>query len=75
MAHCRLRELQTSRTLCLVGIENLAGRPTGPTDSDVRTIADVLYRAFSHNELHLVVACAHRNVTERACAQEDREVA
>ena len=61
MAHCRLRELQTSRTLCLVDIENLAGRPTGPTDSDVRTIADVLYRAFSHNELHLVVACAHRN--------------
>ena len=47
---------------CFLGdIENLAGRPTGPTCDDVRTIAAAVYKTFGHMELHPVVACAHRN--------------
>ena len=47
---------------CFLGdIENLAGRPTGPTCDDVRTIAAAVYKTFGHMELHPVVACAHCN--------------
>ena len=47
---------------CFLGdIENLAGRPTGPTCDDVRTIAAAVYETFGHMELHPVVACAHCN--------------
>ena len=51
----------TPRACFLGDIENLAGRPTGPTGDDVRAIAAAVYKTFGHMELHPVVACAHCN--------------
>ena len=51
----------TPRACFLGDIENLAGRPTGPTGDDVRAIAAAVYKTFGHMELHPVVACAHIN--------------
>ncbi len=51
----------TPRACFLGDIENLAGRPTGPTCDDVRDIAAAVYKTFGHMELHPVVACAHCN--------------
>ncbi len=51
------------RTLLIVDVENVAGRPTGPTGTDVRIIATALDRAFGHQQCHTVVACAHRNAS------------
>ena len=51
----------TPRACFLGDIENLAGRPTGPTCDDVRAIAAAVYKTFGHMELHPVVACAHCN--------------
>jgi len=49
------------RTLFLGDIENLAGRPTGPTDGDVVGIAAAVDRAFGHLDPQPVIACAHHN--------------
>ena len=51
----------TPRACFLGDIENLAGRPTGPTCDDVRAIVAAVYKTFGHMELHPVVACAHCN--------------
>ena len=54
--------IEPNQRACFLGdIENLAGRPTGPTCDDVRTIAAAVYKTFGHMELHPVVACAHCN--------------
>ena len=49
------------RTQFLGDVENLAGRPTGPTEADVIAIAAAVDRVFGHLDPQSVVACAHRN--------------
>ncbi len=42
-------------------IENLAGRPHGPTCSDVEAIAVAVHKVFGHLDPQCVLACAHCN--------------
>ena len=42
-------------------IENLAGRPHGPTCNDVEAIAAAVHKTFGHLDPQCVLACAHCN--------------